>query len=138
MSVAPVGTLAAGLVVILSGGYLVGLGALSIVSPQRVARFLGAFASSAFAHFLEQCIRLVAGAAIVLYAPHMRFPGFFQAFGWVLVITSACLFVIPWRWHHRFAQQVIPQRTRNVRLYGIASAALGALVLFAAAPSMFR
>jgi hypothetical protein len=116
-------------VITLSGLYLLGLAALSLLAPTRAQRFLDAFASSARAHYLELSIRLAVGASLLVYAPKMRFAEWFHIAGWVLVITTLLLTAVPWRWHHRFAQRAVPYATRHPRLLGAASALLGTLVL---------
>jgi hypothetical protein len=115
--------------VLLAGVYLVGLGAAALVRPQRAKRFLSGFASSARVHFLELAARLVVGAALVLHAPQMRVPGLFVVFGWVLVVTTAGLAVVPWKWHQRFASWSVPQATRHMALFGLGSLAGGIFVL---------
>lgn len=119
----------ASIAVLLAGLYLVGLAAVATVSPQRAKVFLSSLASSAFAHFLELFVRLVIGAALVVYAPQMKFTRAFVVFGWVLVVTTIGLFTVPWRWHHRFATWSVPLATRNMPLLAIGSFAGGVLVL---------
>jgi len=57
----------------------------------------------------------------------------FNLFGWVLLVTSACLLLVPWRWHHRFAQFAVTRVTRYIGLVGVASLVLGGFVLVAVA-----
>jgi len=115
--------------VLLAGIYLVGLATVAIVSPERAKLFLASFASSAFVHFLELFVRLISGAALVLYAPQMKFSGFFAVFGWVIVVTTLGLFLVPWRWHHRFANWSVPLATRNMTLFAFGSLVGGLFVL---------
>ena len=91
------------------------------------------FASSQPVHILELFLRFVVGAAFVLYAPRMFLSGAFNLFGWVLLVTTACLLLVPWRWHQRFAQQAVPRATRHITLIGLASLAIGGLILAAVA-----
>ncbi|HLM66696.1 MAG TPA: hypothetical protein VK358_04170, partial [Longimicrobium sp.] len=91
--------------------------------------FLGGFASSARTHSLELALRLGAGGAMVVYAPGMRFPDTFAFVGWMLVITTAALAAVPWRWHQRFARWAVPQALPHLKLVGAASILLGSLVL---------
>ena len=115
--------------VLLAGLYLVVLAAVALVSPERAERFLSSFASSAAAHFLELFVRLVVGAALVLYAPQMKWPGLFVVFGWVIVVTTIGLLAVPWRWHRRFATWSVPHATRNMRLLALGSLAVGVFVV---------
>lgn len=115
--------------VLLAGVYLVALAAVALVSPERAKRFLASFAGSAPAHFLELFVRLVVGAALVLYAPHMKFAGLFAVSGWVIVVTTIGLLAVPWRWHRRFATWSVPHATRNMWLFALGSLAVGVFVL---------
>ena len=117
----------------LAGLYLVALGIASLAVPVRAGRFLLGFAGSKSVHFAELLVRFLVGAALIVYAPRMAFSGAFSLFGWVLLGTTACLVFVPWRWHHRFAQQAVPHATRHIGLVGVASVALGGLVLAAVA-----
>ena len=119
--------------VVLAGVYLLALGAASLLAPARASRFLLAFASSGPVHFTELLLRFAAGVALVLYAPRMFLSGAFHLFGWVLLATTAFLLVLPWRWHHRFAQQAVPLFTRYIALIGLVSFAIGSLILWAVA-----
>ena len=120
-------------VVVLAGTYLLALGAASVFVPKRASRFLLGFASSQSVHFAELFLRFVVGAALVLYAPRMSLSGAFNLFGWVLLVTTACLSLVPWRWHHRFAQQAVPLFMRYIGLLGVVSLAMGGLMLGAVA-----
>jgi len=122
----------AGILVALTALWLIGLGGAMLLAPERAARFLSAFASSARAHYTEQVLRLIAGAALVIFAPEMRFPEPFRIFGWILALTAVGLLLVPWRWHHRFGQWAIPLAIRHIKLYALAALGLGAFVLFAA------
>ncbi len=123
--------LGAGLVVIGSGLFLVALAAAIVVMPTRIARFLNSFASSARAHYIEQALRLIAGAAFIVFAPQMQFPDVFRVFGWIVGLTAAGLFLIPWRWHHRFGEWAIPLAIKYMKLYALGAFTLGVFVLYA-------
>ncbi|KGM53126.1 hypothetical protein N800_11085 [Lysobacter daejeonensis GH1-9] len=118
-------------VVVLTGLYFIALGAISLFIPVLASRFLLGFADSAIKHFAELSLRFLAGCALTLYAPQMLFPDIFTLFSWVLLVTTAFLFLVPWRWHHRFAQQAVPKATRHTTLIGLVSLALGGFILAA-------
>lgn len=111
--------------------YLIGVAVASFFAPELAARFLGAFASSARAHLAEMALRLLVGWAFVVYSPQMLYSSAFTLFGWVLVITSVLLLLIPWRWHHHSAQMAVRPLTRRVWLFGVLSLPLGGVILFA-------
>ncbi|MBT9503478.1 MAG: hypothetical protein IV092_19710 [Burkholderiaceae bacterium] len=126
------------IIVLLAGGYFVGLALMAIVSPANARRFLSGFAGSAAAHYIEMSFRLVVGGAFVLHAPHMLFTDAFSVFGWALVGTTACLLVLPWRWHRRFAQMAVPRALDRLGWLALVSFALGCFVLAGATLGQVR
>lgn len=116
-------------VVALTGLYLLLLGAAALLAPARAGRFLLGFVGSPAAHFLEMFLRLLVGAAFLLSAPRLLFADAFTVFGWVLLITSAALLLVPWRWHQRIARQSVPRALRFLPLIGVASVAIGGFIL---------
>ena len=123
--------LLASILVWLTGLYLIGFALVSLLSPARARRFLGGFANSAFTHYLEIVLRLIAGVGILQYTPHMLFPNFFVIFGLILVVTTIGLLAVPWQWHRRFALWGVPIATRNLRLVAGASFVFGGFVIAA-------
>lgn len=119
-------------VVVLAGLYLVVLAAVSLFLPAQANRFLLGFAASASTHYIELLVRAAVGGALVLHAPRMLFPYAFAVLGWVLLVTTAGLLLVPWRWHRGFAQQAVPRATRHLKLIGLCSLVFGGLVLVAA------
>jgi hypothetical protein len=124
----------AGSVVVAFGLWLIGLAAFILVAPARAGRFLMGFASSARAHYAEQGLRLIVGTAVAIFAPMMMFPALFRVFGWLIVLSTLGLLLLPWRWHRRFARRVMPPVVRHGKWFAVASFILGAFVLFAAIP----
>jgi hypothetical protein len=120
-------------VVVLTGLYFMALAGVSFFQPALANRFLHGFAASALAHYAELFLRLLAGGAFVLHAPRMLLSQAFSLFGWVLLVTTALLLLVPWRWHHRFAQLVVPRASGHITLLGLASLAIGGLILAAVA-----
>ena len=118
-------------VVLLAGLYFVALGTVSLVRPADANRFLLGFAGSARVHYVELLLRLLVGGAFIFSAPRMLFSEIFGLFGWVLVVTTVGLLLIPWRWHRLFAQRTVPAVTRYIALIGLASLALGGVILAA-------
>ncbi len=119
-------------IICLAGIYFLGLGVSAFILPARTASFLGSFAGSAFAHYLEMSLRLVVGFALLRFAPQMPISIAFTVFGWLLVGTTACLLLIPWQWHHKFAQRTVPQVLQYLKLVAAVSIALGIAFLTAA------
>ncbi|MBL0180505.1 MAG: hypothetical protein IPP98_15540 [Gemmatimonadetes bacterium] len=117
--------------VVLFALYLLTLGGGAIIYPETTKRFLGGFATSQRTHFTELALRVVAGASLVSSAPRMAFGQGIALFGWMLVVTSLALAMIPWRLHHRFAAWAVPQATQHMTLVGIVSIVGGLAVLAA-------
>ncbi len=119
------------IVVLLTALYLFGLGVVSLVAPARAAEFLLGFADSEVLHYTELSLRLGVGGAFLVRAPYMRFSDTFTLFGWILIVTTACLFAIPWRWHRRFSQLAVPRVVRNLRFIAVVALAMGSFIFAA-------
>ncbi|OGT56122.1 MAG: hypothetical protein A3E01_17820 [Gammaproteobacteria bacterium RIFCSPHIGHO2_12_FULL_63_22] len=120
-------------VVVLAGLYFIVLAAASLFFPALAGRFLLGFATSAFKHYAEMSLRVAVGIALIVQAPRMLFSSAFSLFGWLLLVTTAGLLLVPWQWHQRFAQRVVPMATRHITLVGLVSLVLGGLMLVAVA-----
>jgi len=118
-------------IVVLTGLYFITLAAVSLLAPARANRFLLGFADSPSAHYIELFLRFVVGGAFLLHAPRTPFSSIFTMFGWLLVVTTGCLLLVPWRWHRRFAQQAVPHAIRYIALVGLASFLIGGFILAA-------
>ncbi len=121
--------LLSGIVVVAFVVCLIGLAVVIGIKPLLAKRFLKSFASSARAHYTEQTSRLIAGAAIVIFAPSMWYPDLFKFFGWLNIVTAEALLLIPWQWHHKFGKWAIPLVIRHLKLYALGVSALGTLIL---------
>jgi hypothetical protein len=118
-------------VVALAALYLCGLGVVSLVAPSRASIFLLGFAQTPRVHYFELLMRLVVGWALVEHSPRMALSSAFGFFGWVLFLTTVLLFLLPWRWHRRFAERAVPLFTRYIAIIGGVSILLGGLIFVA-------
>ncbi len=118
-------------IILFTAAWLIGFAAWCVARPISAAQFLHRFASTLRAHYTEQVLRLAAGLAIAMHAQVMRYPELFRVVGWLLVVTSIALMLLPWRLHQRFAQWAIPQAVRHLRLYALGSFLLGAVLAWA-------
>lgn len=118
-------------IILFTAAWLIGFAGWCVARPVSAAQFLHRFASTPRAHYTEQVLRLVAGLAIAMHAQLMPFLELFRIFGWLLVVTSMALMLLPWRLHQRFAQWAIPQAVRHLRLYALGSFLLGAVLAWA-------
>ncbi len=121
-----------GIIVVTFGLCLIGFALVVAVKRQLAEKFLRLFASSVKSHYTEQILRLIVGTAILIFSPSMWYSDLFRIFGWIIVITTVGLLVMPWRWHQRFAEKVIPLVIRFIAMYGVASFVLGAFILYSA------
>ena len=123
-------SVAAAVVVIASGLALIAFPGVAFAKPAIAGRFLAAFASSARTHYAEQVLRLIAGAALVVRSQIMWQPKMFWLVGWAIVVSSAVLLCVPWQWHHRLGERLLPLVVRHLRWYAAGSFAFGALLLY--------
>ncbi len=117
-------------IVALASLYFVALSVVSFTSPSRASSFLMGFASSAATHYAELLVRAIVGLAFIVQAAHVPFPPSFRIFGWLLVGTTAILFLIPWQWHRKFTQRAVPQALRYLRAVAVVSLFMGGFVLW--------
>ena len=123
-------SVAAAVVVVAFGLCLIAFPGVAFAKPASAERFVTAFASSARTHYVEQVIRLLVGTALVARSPVMWQPKAFCLVGWAIVASSAVLLCVPWQWHHRLGERVLPMLVRHLRWYAAGSVAFGALVLY--------
>ncbi len=110
--------------------FLIGLATIIVIKPQRAEQFLSSYASSARAHYTEQIARLIVGIAIVVLAPSMWYSYLFNIFGWILIVTTIGLLLIPWQWHHKFGEWAIPLTLRYMKFYAFGAFLLGIFILY--------
>ena len=127
-----------GILVVAFGLFLIGLAVLIAIKPQFAERFLRSFASSARAHYTEQTLRLIAGGAMVIFAPSMWYPGLFILLGWMLAITAAALLLLPWQWHHEFGKRTMPLVIGHMSLFAVGAFGLGVLVFYGVSRVVFH
>ena len=124
--------LVSGIVVVGFCVFLIGLAVVIATRPSLAERLLMSFASSASAHYTEQGLRLLVGAALVTFSSSMWYPELFKLFGWLIVVTTVALLLMPWRWHRNFATRVMPLIIRYIGVFAVGASALGAFILYAA------
>ncbi len=110
--------------------YLLALGLLAGFAPKRAAGFLGRFAQSAKAHYLEMALRIAVGVALIQHAEHMRFSAAFTFIGWVISLTTAVLLLMPWRWHQAIAGRAVPFALRMLPALALCSVLAGAVLMY--------
>ncbi|MCZ8235303.1 MAG: hypothetical protein O9335_09110 [Inhella sp.] len=123
----------AGALLVLAGVYLLTLGTLAWVRPAGAARYLLGFATTPARHALELTLRLLLAWALWRWSAYSPWPEALAGAAGVLSVTTVGLAVLPWRWHQRFAAWSVPRALPHLRPIGLASAAMGLLLLVAVA-----
>ena len=116
-------------IVILFGLYLLGLAGLALVRPASATAFLQAHASSPKAHYAELVLRLLVGIALVRHSPLMAAPTAFLVFGWVLIVSTTVLALLPWTVHRKIAERSVPLVASRPAAFAAAAALLGVAVI---------
>ncbi len=82
------------------------------------------------AHYTEQVLHLLAGAALVIFAPSMWYSDLFKLLGGVIGITAVVLLLLPWRLHNEFGKLVGPLLLRHMQLYALGAFALVMFIFY--------
>lgn len=116
-------------IIVLAALYLLLLGAVALLRPQRAGAFLLGFATAPGKHYTELAVRVLVGGALLLLARTSPYAMPLTVFGWVLVASTAVMAVMPWQVHRRFAEASVPRALRYLPLIGVASLAMGIALL---------
>lgn len=115
----------------LAAGYLLGLGLTALVRPAAAVKFLGAFAQTTRANWIEAALRAGVGMALVIAARVLPFSDALIAAGWFMVVTAIAMPAMPGL-HRKFAKQAVAAIAPHIRLVGLGAlacaAALGLLL----------
>lgn len=90
---------------ILFGVFIILVGFLMLFAPKKARAILRKAGSTNFINYAEITIRLIPAVAMILYADFSKLPLAFKIFGWVMVITSVILYIVPRKTHHRFSMK---------------------------------
>ena len=120
----------AGAILVAFGVFLIGLTVVVFAKPGVAERFFMAFASSARTHYIEQIVRLVIGASLIIRSGAMWQSKVFWLVGWGIVISSLVLILTPWQWHDRFGEEVRPMLIRHMKLFAVGLLAFGVLLIY--------
>lgn len=97
--------LLAQLTVILFGVFIIFIGILMLLYPEKALATLRKAGSSNFINYAEITIRLIPAIALVIYAPYSRFPEILKLFGWFMIATSLVLYFVPRKYHHAYSMK---------------------------------
>ncbi|MEQ8907209.1 hypothetical protein [Ekhidna sp.] len=90
-------------IIVAFGLFIVFVGLLMLLAPERAIAALKKAASTSLINYSEITLRLIPAVSLVLYAGFSRYPVVFNYFGYFMIITSAVLYLIPRRLHHQYA-----------------------------------
>jgi hypothetical protein len=91
-------------------------------------------ASTNFINYAEMALRMIPASAMILFAEHSRFPEFFKIVGWMMLITTFILTLVPRKIHHRFALKCADVLTPvYLRLVSPFAFALGSFFIYCVA-----
>ena len=95
------------LVVLAAGLWLMAVAALMALCPGYCLHLFQKMSASLEAsnwrlQLIEQGLRLVVGAALILHAPASGQPLFLAVIGWLVVVSSCLILAMPVRWHGAF------------------------------------
>jgi hypothetical protein len=92
-------------IVIIFGVFIIFVGFVMLFVPKKARATLRKAGSSNFINYSEITIRLIPAIALILYADFSKFPDAFNIFGWVMLITSLILYIVPRKVHHNFSMK---------------------------------
>ena len=96
-------TIIAKYIVIIFGIFLIGIGLLMLLKPEKAREYLKKTGSTNLINYLEITIRMIPAAGLILYSEFSKFPEVFKYFGWFMIGTSVVLYFVPRRLHHNYA-----------------------------------
>jgi hypothetical protein len=119
-------------IVVFFGIFLIAVGFLMLIAPEKAREYLRKAASTNFINYGEITIRMIPAAAMVVYAAYSKFPEAFRLFGGFMIATSCVLYLVPRRVHRAYALKsadiLKPTYMRLVSPYSIL---LGSLMIYA-------
>lgn len=104
--------------------YLVALGVVAIAKPARGADFLGAFAQTRRANWIEAIVRFACGLALMVAAPALPGTTIARIAGLFLMGTAMLMPVLP-DLHRRLAASSVARVVPHMRWLGLGSIAGG-------------
>ena len=122
--------LLAGSITTIFGLYLISLLIITITNKEKAVNYFSSFASSAKAHFLEQSLRLIVAISILIFSKSMLYSLGFEIFGWIIIISTIILILMPWTWHNKFGKWAIPFTIRNLYFYAVSASIFGIFILY--------
>jgi hypothetical protein len=105
-------------VVLFFGLFLIGIGFLMLLKPQKAREILKKAGSTPLINYGELLLRMIPAAGLILCAKVSKFPQFFALLGWFMIGTSIFLMLLPRKYHHAYALKcadiLTPARIRAI------------------------
>ena len=126
------------IVVIAAGLWLVGVAFLMALRPRYCLQLSETMRASLAqsnwrVQFIEQGLRVLAGAALIVRTPASKVPLLFEVAGWILMVTSLLIMAAPIRWHGTYGAWWLKWVTPLlVRILSPVPAAAGVGLIYAA------
>jgi len=118
-------------ITVLFGVFIIFIGLLMLFAPKKARALLRKAGSTNFINYAEITIRLIPAAAMLLYSDFSKLPIAFKIFGWIMVITSLILYMLPRRTHHSFSLKSAEiLKPTYFQLISPFAMLLGALILY--------
>lgn len=92
-------------IVVLFGIFIIFVGFMMLFKPNKARTTLRKAGSTNFINYAEITIRIIPAVAMILYANLAKFPEAFKIFGWIMLITSLVLYMVPRKMHHQFSMK---------------------------------
>ena len=92
-------------IVIMFGVFILFVGFLMLFAPKKARATLRKAGSTNFINYSEITIRLIPAVALILYSDFSKFPEAYKIFGWIMLITSLILYLLPRKIHHKFCMK---------------------------------
>ncbi|GGW26850.1 hypothetical protein GCM10007383_10170 [Arenibacter certesii] len=92
-------------VVVLFGAFILLVGLLMLFNPQKARLTLRKAGSTNVINYMEITLRLIPAVSLIVTSDSSKLPIGFKLLGWIMVITSLMLYVVPRKIHHQFAMK---------------------------------
>ena len=92
-------------IVIFFGIFIIFIGFVMLINPIKARNTLRRAGSTNLINYSEITLRLIPAIALILCSESSKFPIAFKIFGWIMLITSLILYVVPRKIHHKFSMK---------------------------------
>lgn len=117
--------------IIVFGVLLLFTGLLLVSRPEAILGLLRTNVDSPVIHFLAVAVRLVLGAALVVYSAESRFPVALEVLGWITLAAAIGLAVMGRRNFELLMRWALNLASSYGRIAGIVALLFGAFLVYA-------